>query len=67
LGDLVPLSPGQVKAFGDELHARAERHLSFTLGHLAAGLPIFEVHFTTDSKLRVVEVGHVPGKAADAP
>ncbi|HLL53205.1 MAG TPA: hypothetical protein VK447_06660, partial [Myxococcaceae bacterium] len=58
-GSLVGLEARQVESFRAELHERAGMQLGATLGHLAAGLPLFEVHFEGDHRVRVVEAGHV--------
>lgn len=58
-GGLLPLEAKHTSALSDELHQRGGRHLGHTLGHLAKGLPLFEVHFEGTERVHVLEKGRV--------
>ncbi len=56
--DVVSLAPGGEEALAETLGAMADAQLGITLSHLAAGLPVFDLHFG-DRGVRVTAGGRV--------
>ena len=64
--DVVSLDAAQRAGLMAEVTALGQQQLMATLGHLAAGLPIFNVTFAKNGQVDVDEAGHVPGSTAPA-
>lgn len=64
--DLLPKQPGLADALRGAIDALAGRHLSHTLGALAAGLPVFDVTFHGQGRVTVEQAGEVPRRAEGA-
>ena len=57
--DLVPVSREDERALHERVEALAARQLGQTLGHLAKGLPIFDVLFRRGGAIEIQDAGRV--------
>lgn len=62
--DLLPLSGGSGSKLTDAIRELGGQQAGMTLKLLAAGLPIFGLHFAPDGTLTVTEEGTIPGPEA---